>query len=275
MAGAAVDLIQIPRVAARWRRGEIGAAVCAALYFLHWQIARHGRGFATRKRKRDTPPDPAAWIAMIEATDAAALAVRLAGCLENHQFRGVSAGVAAALSHWLHGRWPLELHEAVPSPDTLLRMQARGVRAVTAITAYPRMLAPVLDRPDGYAFFLHDLEHAFKFFASPLLHADQRAFFASVAAALDRGEFAPYLHDPAFARKFDYLISDMNTHPQHSRQYLRAILIESRLRREGKAPAGALSSSARRAVERLVRAVMPPGANGSGPVSSVAEGLAR
>jgi hypothetical protein len=255
MTRAAADPAEITRVAARWRRGEIGAAVCAALYFLYWQIARHGRGFAARKRRSDPPPDPAVWMGTIAATAAEALAVRLRGYLENHQFRGVSAGVAAALCQWLHGRWPLELHESVPSPDAVLRMQARGVRAVTAITAYPRMLAPVLDRPDGYAFFLHDLEHAFKFFASPALHAGQRVFFAALAAALDRGEFAPYLDDQVFARKFDYLISDMNTHPQHGRQYLRAILIETCLRREGKHGAEPLSASALSAIGGVMHAV--------------------
>ncbi len=44
-----------------------------------------------------------------------------------------------------------------------------------------------------------------------------------------------------FAQKFDYLISDMNTHAMHSLQYLQAILIDFHLRREGKHPSDKVS----------------------------------
>lgn len=250
--------VAIARAAARWRRGEIGAATFAALYFLFWQIARHGNGFAARKRKYRPRPNLAAWLHAVDAADDPVLPERLQDDLENHQFRGVRASVPTALCRWLRGRWPLVACEEIPSPVAVLRAQARGTRLVTIISAYPRMREPVLTKPDGFAFFLHDLEHAYKFFHAPALHAGQCAFFAALEAAFDRGIFAWYRTDPAFARKFDYLMSDMNTHPQHSRQYLRAILIESALRHEGKSPAASLSRASRRAVDGAMRAVAAP-----------------
>jgi len=164
----------------------------------------------------------------------------------------------AALGQWLRGAWPLVLCEDIPGPREVLRMQARGVRPVTALTTWPRLLQPVLKKPDAFAFFLHDLEHAYKFYHSPALHAGQRGFFTVIETAIDRGVFAPYFGDAGFVGKFQYLMSDMNTHPEHSRQYLRAILVEFYLRRERKAPAQALSPLAERAIADLMRAVRLP-----------------
>ncbi len=40
--------------------------------------------------------------------------------------------------------------------------------------------------------------------------------------------------DPIYAEKFDYCLSDMNSHPEHLLSYLKAITIEFFLRRENK-----------------------------------------
>ena len=62
-------------------------------------------------------------------------------------------------------------------------------------------------------------------------------------------------------------MSDMNTHPEHSRQYLRAILIEFYLRREHKALSEPLGPAAARAVENVLRAVGVPVPLPNGAVS--------
>lgn len=250
----------IATAAERRRTGAIGAAAFAAQYFLYWQIARHDERFAARKHRADPRPRPADWRATLDAADPRRLPACLDAYLDRHQFHGVSAAAVTALCQWLRGHWALALSETVPAPVAVLRAQARGKRVVTAITAYPRMLSAVLGKPDAFAFFLHDLEHAFKFFSEPALFAAQRAFFAALEAALDRDWFAPYLVDAVFAAKFDYLISDMNTHPQHGRQYLRAILIESCLRNAGRGAAETLAPPMRQAVERLLMALDAPNA---------------
>ena len=137
----------------------------------------------------------------------------------------------------------------------MLHLQAAGTRPVTALTAPARLRRPVLHKPDAFAFFVHDLEHAYKFFFSPELHAGQRAFFARLAAACADGVFAPYLAEAEFAARFHYLMSDMNTHPEHSRQYLRAVLVEAHLRRAGRTPAQALDAAAERAIAAVMAAV--------------------
>ena len=245
-------LTRLPALTARRRAGELAPAVYAALYFLLWQLATQGRLSAARRCRDDARPDMAAWLADVETADGAALHARLLDRLGRYQFRGVIANVPSALVQWLRGAWPLVLREDIPDPREVLRLQARGTRAVTAITAWPRMCEPVLEKPDAFAFFVHDLEHAYKFFHSPALHAAQCAFFSALEDAIDRGVFAPYFGDAVFVEKFHYLMSDMNTHPEHSRQYLRAILIEFYQRR---APAPPLSAPCERAIDGVLRAV--------------------
>ena len=262
-------LTRLPGLAARWRGGEFDAAVFAALYFLHWQIATHGRAFASRKHKHDPRPDAVEWLAVLETAEAESRRVPLLDWLERYQFRGVIGNVPVALVQWLRGAWPLILREDIPKPLDVLRMQARGTRAVTLIAVWPRAREPVLNKSDAFAFFRHDLEHAYKFYHSPSLYAGQCGFFARLETAFDRGVFAPYFDDAEFVTRFHYLMSDMNTHPEHSRQYLRAILIEFYRRRERKALTEWLNAAAERAIENVMRALetpalLPGGAVGQG-----------
>lgn len=248
----------IAELAIRRQRGDIGDAQFAGLYFLHWQIVSHGRAFASRRSKRGDRPDAASWLAAVESVAGAELSDRLLGFLDGFQFRGVRPAVPVALREWLTGRWALEMRDDVPSPWEILRAQARGRRMVTAITRFPRMLEPVLGKSNAFAFFLHDLEHAHKYFDSPGLFRSQLALFQALEAAVAIGVFEPYTADPLFAPKFQYLISDMNTHPEHAYQYLRAILIEYHLRRSGQSPTGSLDPSTRQAIEGIMRAVIAP-----------------
>jgi hypothetical protein len=252
-------LRRIPALAQRWRAGEYETAVFAALYFLYWQMALHGRQFASRKNKGDPRPDADEWRSTMETAKGEGLRAHLLDWLARYQYRGVINNVPVALLQWLRGAWPLILREDVPEPLEVLRMQARGCRAVTVLTEYPRLCQPVLQKSDAFAFFLHDLEHAWKFFHSPALRAGQCAFFTVLENAFDRGVFTPYFGDAGFTGKFHYLMSDMNTHPEHSRQYLRAILVEYYLHREQKGRRQALSSAAESLMEEVMRAVaLPP-----------------
>lgn len=250
------DLLRrLPGLAQDWHAGEFDAAVFAAQYFLYWQMASHGAQFASRKNRNDPRPMAPEWLAMMETAKGESLRNHMLDWLEHYQFRGVISNVPAALVQWLRGAWSLILREDVPTPLEVLRMQARGRRAVTILTEYPRLCEPVLHKPDAFAFFVHDLGHAYKFFHSPALCAGQCGFFAALEDAYDRDVFASYLDNPEFVARFHYLMSDMNTHPEHGRQYLRAILVECHLRREQKAPSEPLSSMAERTIEEVMRAM--------------------
>ncbi len=231
-------------LARRYRDGEIDAASFAALYFVYGQAAAHGPRFAARRYRADPRPDQPRWLAELAGLAGAGLRARLLHYLTRYHFLGVIPNVPIALRAWLRGEWDLLLCDYIPGPAEVLHLQAQGRRPVTLITAYPRLLQPVLNKPHALAFMIHDLEHAYKFFHDPVLHAEQRDFFGRLTQALTRGDFAGYLRDSIFARKFEYLMSDMNTHVMHSLHYLRAVLIECELRRAGKQPRDSLSAQA-------------------------------
>ena len=243
----------IARLTARRRGGEIGDAVYASLYFLHWQVALHGRRFASRKFKRDPRPHCTDWLRDLDRIGGAELRERLIHYFERYGYLGVIPNVPAALCAWLAGRWSLILCEHVPSPAEVLHMQVLGTRPVTILSEYPRCLRPVLKKANAHAFMIHDLEHAYKYFYDPYLHDGQKRFFAGIYRAVRQGDFDVYRRDPTFADKFDYLISDMNTHVMHSLQFLRAILIEHRLRREQKRSSDSLSAEAREEIDAILR----------------------
>lgn len=240
----------------RWRAGEIGDASYAALYFLHWQVHSHGKRFASRKFKHDPRPDPSAWFEETANLPADAVRDYLVAYFERYQFLGIIHNVPVALVAWLKREWNLALCEHIPDPLAVLRMQVEGKRPVTVLSAWPRMLEPVLSKPNAFAFMIHDLEHAWKFFHDPEMHHRQRDFFRFMLEAVEAMTFADYLEDPVFAAKFDYVVSDMNTHIMHSSQFLRAILVEFHLRREGVPHHDALSQVARYEVSRLMSSLL-------------------
>jgi len=241
---------------ARWRDGKLGDAAYAALYFLHWQSASHGKRFASRRKRSDPRPDPAAWFDETAALGAAQVQDYLQRYFERYQFLGVINNVPLALAAWLRGEWPLVLCGHIPTPVEVLKMQVEGRRPVTVLTAWPRMLEPVLTKPNAFAFMVHDLEHAFKFYHCPQTHRQQRAFFRQLSEALEGGRFDIYVRDPVFGAKFDYLSSDMNTHIMHAAQFLRAILMEYHMRLEGVGRPEGLSISARQEVSGLLAALL-------------------
>jgi hypothetical protein len=241
-------LKKLPALARRYRAGEMTDAAFAALYFLHWQITREGAAFASRRHKADAKPNAAAWLAELDALSERALSERLHFYLTRYQFRSVVEGVPVALAQWLCGAWPLTLVEQPLSPGQMLARQARGSRAVTVIPDFPQLLQPVLTKPDAFVFFTHDLEHAYKFFHDRRLFRGQQHFFERIEHAWQAGAFSLFLNDKAFTQKFYYLVSDMNTHPMHSLQYLRAILVEHFLRAEGKGGCEALSEASQRKI---------------------------
>jgi hypothetical protein len=248
-------LARIPELTARWRSGGLSDAAYAALYFFTWQIGIHGPRFASRKVKSDPRPDASSWLADFDRSVGNELERMLVDRIERYHFFGLIPNVSVALSAWLRGEWPLLLTERIPTPEEVLEMQVAGRRPITVVADYPRLLRPVLKKANGFAFFVHDLEHAFKFFHDRNIHVGQRKFFGLILEAVRQGLFSPYLGDPVFREKFDYLISDMNTHLIHSLRFLGAILIGCVLRRERKTPHESLSPAGEDELAGLLQAL--------------------
>lgn len=240
----------LPTLHTRWQSGAIGAAAYAASFFLGWHIAAHGPRYASRRSRYDPRPDAAAlWAALF----AGALPVdTLADLLERHQYLGVIPNATSALAQWLRGNWPLVLREDIPEPSELLRLQAAGTRVVTVISDPVRRHLPIMHKANAFAFMVHDLEHAYQFLHDADMHQQQCAFFGRLLQLVEHGWFEFGRSEREFADKFNYVMSDMNTHPAHSVGYLRAIVIEYFLRCEGKPAAAPLTAENHAAVDRLL-----------------------
>ncbi len=238
---------------AAWQVGRLRDAEFAALYFLQWQVALHGKAFASRRHKQDPRADFSLWQTQFNNNGQAAITPCLITYLSRYQFRGVIPNVSQALVAWLGDEWSLQLCDYIPDSHAVLALQTRGIRPVTILTDYPRMLQPMLEKPNAFVFMQHDLEHAWQMFHDPLLQYAQVRFAQLLQRALQQGVFVSYLHDATFSDQFDYLISDMNTHPIHALHYLHAIVLEYYLRGEAKASHAVLSVSARQAVRDLLQ----------------------
>jgi len=263
-------LSRLAMLAAMVRAGALDAAGYVALYVLHWQVARYGRGVAQRRSRRDPPADGVEWLSTAIASPARS--EFLADLFARYELRGVRRRVGVTLQRWLCGDWRPTLLHAVPAPRTVLRMQAAGSRPVTVIGAYPRLLRPVLDKADAFAFVCHDLEHAWQFFHDPARREAQQRFARRLEHAWTAGAFDACLADPAFAAKFEYLAADMNTHVLHSLQYLRAILIEHHLRRAGLDPRARLPAAARAAVRAALAALIGDAETGAVACDALGDG---
>jgi hypothetical protein len=238
---------------ARWHEGKISGAAYAASYFLLWQMDRHGARFASRRHRCSHRPDERLWREHLLSAHGKALDESLIDWLGDARFFRIIPSVPIALRSWVLEDWPLILLTRIPSPLEVLGMQIQGTRPVTVISEFPRAVQPVLGKANGFEFLIHDLEHAWKFFHDPTEHQAQRHFFRLLQRAHEAGHFTAYLHDAIFAEKFDYLISDMNTHPVHGLRYFHAVLVECLLRREGKSLREPLSPGAKQEIIQLIR----------------------
>lgn len=140
--------------------------------------------------------------------------------LNSHTLRKVSLRVNRSLIAWSEGKYNLCYTENVPTPMEVLEMQSLGKR----IVSIPK---ETISNKTPYEFVIHDLEHADRFFHDPLLHSTQVQFFNNLKSWIKAELFSELMRDDVFETKFNYLISDMNSHPAHMSQYLKHIIQET------------------------------------------------
>ncbi len=140
--------------------------------------------------------------------------------LNCHTLRKVSLRVNRSLIAWSEGKYNLFFTENIPTPMEVLEMQALGKRIVSIPKETTNNKTP-------YEFVIHDLEHADRFFYNPALHSTQVKFFSELKSLIKQQLFSELMLNKTFEQKFNYLISDMNSHPTHMSQYLKHIIQET------------------------------------------------
>lgn len=145
--------------------------------------------------------------------------------LRLYNWKGQSDRIRRSLFHWHQGHYPLVLWERIPTPLELLRLQAQGKRVITVFKKASEW-QQIHHGKSAWEFTVHDLIHADHFFQDPDRRAGQIAFYQFVLEQWEHGMIHSLRqHCP---EQFDYLISDMNSHPQHLYQTLKALCLVAR-----------------------------------------------
>ena len=143
--------------------------------------------------------------------------------LNKNHWKGHTDRIRRALISWHLKMYPLVLLPKIPSPRELLELQAQGKRVVTL---FPKIEDWQIKwgKFTAWEFTAHDLIHADHFFQDSQLHKKQTQFYQFI---LNNWEH-PLIDSLHNESGFEYLISDMNSHPKHLLQTLSALVIEKR-----------------------------------------------
>ena len=130
-----------------------------------------------------------------------------------------------SLDQILAGRYPILFLDHEPHAQELLKIQCFGQRVITFNSDYESWPTLKYGERDVLSFWLHDLVHAEHFFNQPELMTMQVGFYRYVNNSLKTGIFNQAFEiSPDFKNAFDYLISDMNSHPLHLLKTYRALI---------------------------------------------------
>ena len=117
-----------------------------------------------------------------------------------------------------------------PTPYELLKIQARGQRVITFEENFYLWKELIYEHRDVLSFWLHDLVHAAEFFQNDEQKKLQIYFYRWIEELSTNSSremcLTHFLSIDHHRTKFEYLISDMNSHPLHLIKTFRAILDE-------------------------------------------------
>jgi hypothetical protein len=145
--------------------------------------------------------------------------------LEQMRFKNIPDSICKILSYWIQFPDSLQLIFYQPSTHEMLKIQSTGKRFITLSFSHLLNGELLEEKRDALEFLLHDLAHAYKFFLEDNLPYEQTKFFQTLLNHMQKFESFCQM-DPTFQEDFHYCLADMNSHPEHLRQYLRAKLVE-------------------------------------------------
>lgn len=127
-----------------------------------------------------------------------------------------------ALYYFYVDKYPLEVLSYEPKPLELLKLQMKGKRVLTFERDFNSWPDLKYGARDVLSFWLHDLIHAEHFLSAPEKLRGQIGFYFFVHEILVSKVLEPLLLNSEFNDSFSYIVSDMNSHPIHLIQTLKA-----------------------------------------------------
>jgi hypothetical protein len=147
--------------------------------------------------------------------------------LNGHRIKALPESCFRSLCYMTSGRYPLRLTSGVVSPFDLLQIQLRGERIVSIDEDFSQWPSREYSGRDYLGFVLHDLIHADHFFFEPQHRDGQLGFYKFVNSFISSSRLQALLEGSEFRTGFEYIISDMNSHPLHLFQTLHSLLFKT------------------------------------------------
>lgn len=130
---------------------------------------------------------------------------------------------------WFESDLPMRIEFEILSPMAMLEEQIQG-RRVAWLPRCAEDLKVHHEGKDPLQFVLHDLEHAYNFFVK-FPFEEQVQFYSELHKELSSGMHDARLSaDVHFRNEIEYLISDMNSHPEHLRATFQALCVRSQIK---------------------------------------------
>lgn len=118
----------------------------------------------------------------------------------------------------------IKILDYIPTPIQMLEIQAHGFRCVTLLRD-PVWFQHIFEHNRNIRdFVIHDLEHIWQMFEHSDMTQQQTQFSKKLFELTVTGQFDELRNDPQFAGEFNYIISDMNTHPAHMYATLKSLI---------------------------------------------------
>jgi len=206
-----------------WKQGQLADSILASIYFFV-KAKEKDPSLLARKTAKDIKIESAQLDVILPRCMESNNGLELSELLKTQRMKRYSGRVGDSLQNWLEQKWDLELCDYVPSADMVLARQCQGVRPVTVILDPDHWGKPIGHHTDELDFLVHDLEHAANFHKDPLWKKSQILFFRDLTRIISLLD--PLLKADRFRSKFEYLVSDMNSHVLHLMLYLRASILE-------------------------------------------------
>lgn len=144
--------------------------------------------------------------------------------LNEVRIKAIPESCNRSLCYLANGSYPITVTEDIPAPIELLQMQIAGQRIISINENYEQWQTTLYSGRDHLGFIMHDLIHADHFFFKDEYRDAQLGFFRFAEHILQDQSLERLLQSESFKTGFEYIISDMNSHPVHLFQTLKTLL---------------------------------------------------
>ncbi len=147
--------------------------------------------------------------------------------INNYKVKALPEACFRSLCYMVDKLYPLKITRGETPPLELLRIQLNGERIVALNEDYETWPYTLYANRDFLGFTLHDLIHADHFFHEPKHRNGQMGFYRFIQNFIEHTSLAQLMQNPEFQTGFEYIISDMNSHPLHLFQTLHSLLFKT------------------------------------------------